>query len=461
MAMSALVVAGSLFISAASAGVTASVQRLGYCGGDDWEPSVTADALGHVYVLITHFAGNTACDPASGLNDSRIMIQVSDDGGKTFGAPADVSSTPGGISYPKQADPSITVDPTTGVVYVAFLAYGFSGGHTDIYVAKSTDLGQTFSPGVQVNARGCKNCDHEKVLANGNDVYVAYDQGQNHFVAVSKDGGSTFAQHLVDSTYNVAFAEGGALDPHGNAWFAWADCESSSCAGVPAVDFRVSETLAGTGATTFSPVIGQSPQGPACVYTKCGFAYFSPQDAIAIDGAGTVYLAWQEGQVHTQRGSPPIINLSRCAANCLTSSGWSLASRIDDKTASGCPGSACYALFPNIAAGGAGQVYATWIDDRYDSVDGVVDHIDGWNLWYRASTNGGSSWTTAGQKISQFDPAQSQSTPNGFLFPYGDYTGIVLDSACATPAPLIAWGEGHNWAGGPAAPGHIEFASLC
>src|SRR5712691_6805905 len=40
------------------------VQRLGYCGGDDWEPTVASDST-HVYILITHYTGNTACDPAS------------------------------------------------------------------------------------------------------------------------------------------------------------------------------------------------------------------------------------------------------------------------------------------------------------------------------------------------------------------------------------------------------------
>ena len=78
----------------------------------------------HVYVLITHFAGDSSCDPASGQNNSRIMIQVSADGGKTFSAPAVVASTPGGISYPEQADPAIAVDASTGAVYVSFLAPG-------------------------------------------------------------------------------------------------------------------------------------------------------------------------------------------------------------------------------------------------------------------------------------------------------------------------------------------------
>ena len=436
------------------------VQRLGYCGGDDWEPTVASDST-HVYILITHYTGNTACDPASGQNNSRIMIQVSSDGGKTFSAPAVVASTPGGISYPSQADPSIAVDQSTGAVYVSFLAYGLSGGHSDIYVAKSTDFGQSFPQVIQANAKGCKNCDHEKILASNNVVYDAYTQAQYHFVAVSTNGGATFTQSVADSTFVVGFAEGGVLDSHGNAWFAWGDCETSNCTGAPAADYRVSETLAATGTTTFSPVLAQSPQGPDCPYSSCGFAYFGAQDAIAMDSAGTIYLAWQTGQVQTQRKSPTIINLSRCSSNCLTSGGWSLVGRVDDKTASNCPNAACYALFPNLVAAGPGQLFATWMDDRNDSLDGTVDHVDGYNLWYRASTTGGTSWSTAGQQISQFDSSQSQETPNGFLFPYGDYTGLIMNTTCSAPAPAMTWGEGHNWVGGASAPGHIEFTSLC
>jgi hypothetical protein len=443
-----------------------SVQRLGFCGGDDWEPDMAADAAGHVYVLITHYAGDTTCDPASGQNGSRIMIQVSNDGGASFGAPRVVSDTPGGIAYPSQADPSIAVDSTTGAVYVAFLAYGLSGGHTDIYVAKSTDFGASFPQVVKVNnknfqgMKGCKNCDHEKLLAHGDHVYVAYGQAQYHFISISTDGGRSFAQHTVDSTFVVTFAEGAALDATGNAWFAWGDCETSNCTGSPAADYRVSETLAGTESTTFSPVLARSAQGPACPFSTCGFAYFGPQDDIAIDGGGTVYLAWQDGQAHDTRKSPPVIRLSRCRSNCLSASRWSLVGRVDDKAASGCPNASCYALFPNIVAGAAGQLSATWMDDRNDSVDGSIDHVDGWNLWYRSSTNGGASWTGSGQRISQFDPTQSQSRPDGFLFPYGDYDGLILNPNCLGKA-VMTWGEGHDWLGGPSAPGHIEYASLC
>jgi hypothetical protein len=428
--------------------------ELGYCGGDDWEPTVAAGG-GRIYVLITHYQGDASCDPAAGRNNARIMIEVSTDGGKTFSAPRVVSRAPGGIAYPSQADPGIAVDPASGAVYVSFLAYGLSGGHTDVYVAKSTDRGQTFAA-VKVNSHDCKNCDHPKILVSGDDVYVAYSQATNHFISVSTDGGATFAEADVLRAGVVGFSEGGVLDAHGNAWFAWADCQTSSCKGVPAADYRVSETLAGTSKTSFA-VVATGDQGPRCPFSSCGFSFFGPQDDLGIDAAGTLYLVWQQGQDPVVRGSPPVINLSRCAAGCTSAAGWSLVRRVDDKNASGCAASACYALFPTIAGGSPGQIHVTWFDDRNGQ---PIDHTNGWNVWYRTSTNGGATWTAPGQRVSAFMPAESQSGPTGFLFPYGDYMRIALNPSCSGK-PVLVWGEGHNWAGGPSAPGHINFMSLC
>ncbi len=447
-------------LTAAPSAAAIAVQRLGFCGGDDWEPTVATASGGHVYALITHFKGDPLCDPASARNGSRIMIQVSSDRGRTFSAPRVVSEAPAGINYPFQADPAIAVDARTGAVYVAFLAFGLSGGHGDVYVAKSSDHGATFPLVTKVNSHDCGDCDHEKILAGGSTIYLAYSQGQRHFVAVSTNSAVSFAQTTVFKQHAVAFAEGGVLDASGNAWFAWGDCESSNCTGVPAVDYRVSQTFAGTARTIFSPIIATSPQAPDCPFQSCGFAYFGGQDAIGIDAGGTLYLVWQDGQHHAVRKSPPVMRLSSCTAGCTSASGWHTVGRVDDKTASGCPGASCYALFPSIIGGGAGRIAVTWMDDRNDAADGAVEHTDGWNLWYRTSTDGGRSWSSAGVRVSRFDPTESQSGPAGFLFPYGDYAGLAPNPACRGGSVAV-WGEGHDWVGGPSAPGHVELASLC
>jgi hypothetical protein len=52
---------------------------------------------------------------------------------------------------------------------------------------------------------------------------------------------------------------------------------------------------------------------------------------------------------------------------------------------------------------------------------------------------------------------RSESHPNGFDFPYGDYQGIDL-----TPSGdiVMVWGEGHNYTGGPTNPGHVIYRSM-
>lgn len=425
--------------------------RLGFCGGDDSEPEM-AHTGSRVYVVITHYPGDTTCDAADGAPNT-IDLQVSTDGGQTFGAPVPVWTDPvDGVAYTAQADPTVAVD-AAGNVYVAFLGYGVNGGHTDVIVAKSTNGGASFDSVARANAKDCKNCDHEKLIATAGGIYLAYSQATNHFITRSGDGGATWTQaDVLTGVGNVAFAESMVQDAAGNVYTAWGDCASSNCTGRPAASYRVSRTVAGTLTTSFSPIIGQSVQGPDCPFSACGFSYFGPQDDLAIDTAGTLYLAWQAGQDNSTRKSPPIIELSKSTDAGST---WTLVGRVDDKTASGCAASACYALFPQLVGGAAGTLYAGWMDDRNGS---PIDHVNGWNVWLRTSTTGGSSWTGPSVRESAYDPAQAQSQPNGFEFPYGDYFGLELN-ACG--APHLTWGEGQQWASLPTNGGHIEYRTLC
>src|SRR5436190_2879801 len=139
--------------------------RLGFCGGDDWEPEIATDGGSYVYVVLSHFPGDPTCDPSS-ANPNRVYVQVSSDGGKTFGPQHVVADKIGGVDYPRQVDCVVTVDPVTGAVYVSFLIYGLQGVQTDVAVAKSTDFGQTFTA-AKVNGPGCKNCDHPWTVAYG------------------------------------------------------------------------------------------------------------------------------------------------------------------------------------------------------------------------------------------------------------------------------------------------------
>lgn len=425
--------------------------NVGFCGGDDWEPEVAADRLGHVYIVLAHFPGDPSCDPASGP-PREIYARASSDGGQTFGPLVAIPR----LGYPSVVDCVVTVDEATGDVYVSFLAYGKPGmrfADADVLVAKSSDFGATWTT-TRVNGPLCSACDHPWIVASDDEVYVTYAAGEDHFLSRSSDGGATWDESLVLEDTHVAFPEGGVVDAAGNAWFAWGDC-FGSCTGKKAAIFQVSRTAAGTSDTVFARV-AEGPAGPHCPPSvSCGFAYWGPQDDIAIDAAGNLYLIWQDS-LPRKPGRPPIAQLSSCDAeeDCTQSSSWEYVGRVDDKTASGCADGACYALYPRIEGGAEDEISVIWMDDRLGD---PLDHNNGWNVWYRTSLNGGVTWTAASVRVSQFDPARSESHANGFEFPYGDYQGIDL-----TPGgdAVMVWGEGHNYVGGPSNPGHVIFRSL-
>ena len=97
------------------------------------------------------------------------------------------------------------------------------------------------------------------------------------------------------------------------------------------------------------------------------------------------------------------------------------------------------------------------MDDRNGA---PLDHTNGWNVWLRSSTTGGSTWSGASRQVSQYDPSRPESRPSGFLFPYGDYEGIDLMVGSGKTRAVMIWGEGWNYTGGPTQPGHVIFRSL-
>lgn len=419
--------------------------NVGFCGGDDWEPEIAAFST-YVYIGISHFPGDPSCDPAS-AGPREIFVRTSADSGKTFGPLVALPR----LGYPNVVDVVVTVDDVTGAVYVSFLAYG-SGTASDVLVAKSTDHGSTWTT-TKINGPLCTACDHPWLVAHADNVYVAYASGDQHFLSRSADGGATWSESLILKDTHVAFPEGGVLDAAGNAWFAWGDC-FGNCTGTTAAIYQVSKTTAGTSNTSFAPV-AEGTAGPHCPPSvSCGFAYWGPQDDIAIDAGGNLYLVWQDN-LPDKPGRPTIVQLSSCSAtdDCTDASNWHYVGRVDDKTASGCAGGACYALYPRIEGGAAGQISAIWMDDRLGA---PLDHNNGWNVWYRTSTNGGLSWVRSSVRVSQFDRHRSESHANGFEFPYGDYQGIDVIGTRA----VMAWGEGHNYTGGPSNPGHVIYRSM-
>jgi len=167
----------------------------------------------------------------SRLNDgSAIVVNASHDGGKTWGEPSivqldgvDNSGNP--LSTPYFNDKEwITVDPTTGTVYVTWTRYGPSD--SPIVVSSSRDGGTTWSPFVVINpgisASGItaySQGSYPQVGRTG-ELYVAYetavcqtlacDQPTDHdaiVMAKSTDGGQTFINTEVAIDYDFPINE--------------------------------------------------------------------------------------------------------------------------------------------------------------------------------------------------------------------------------------------------------------
>ena len=89
---------------------------------------------GNIYVNWT--------DSRNGDNDHDVWIAKSTDGGDTWSAPVKVNDDPAGS---EQFFTWMTVDGATGDVYVVFYdRRNYTDNNTDVYIARSTDGGETF-----------------------------------------------------------------------------------------------------------------------------------------------------------------------------------------------------------------------------------------------------------------------------------------------------------------------------
>jgi hypothetical protein len=69
---------------------------------------------------------------------------------------------------------------------------------------------------------------------------------------------------------------------------------------------------------------------------------------------------------------------------------------------------------------------------------------DRWNVWYRSSSDGGTTWSVPVKLNDHPANAAGYTHPDGFEEIYGDYGEIAVTSEGNTVA---AWGEGFSWSG--------------
>jgi hypothetical protein len=389
---------------------------------DDWEPAIAADPNApYVYLLTTRYTGPTACGNKCPL--PYIMLKVSSDGGATWGPDRFICTC---SAVGSQADPIIEVVPNTGWVYAVFM-----NGY-NVMFTKSIDHGATWS--TPVKTYGKVSWNDKPILAvsdNGNDVYVSWNGPQNGdpYVAQSHNGGSIWTQTKVVDGPRYFFAFDGDVLPNGTVVFSETSLDysgpGSSLVGQAQVNVLRSTN---NGQSFTANLVDTVELSPDCTAAGCTPDYYPGHSAITADTNGTLVLLYDGATV--SKGNDTI---------------WSRRS-----TDFGATWSARQALsttgqmadFPAAEARGAGDMRA-W----YMQTNG--GNFDAWNVWYRASTDGGATWGTP-VKISDVTAGATYKTANGFLEPYGDYGEAAITS---TGKFIGTWGEGNSYTG----PGGVWF----
>jgi hypothetical protein len=432
-----LALAAGLPASAARAPSFTAPVRLGFQHGDDWEPAIAADRSDHVYAVWSHYVGFGGADTGDPdpscptCASPHTVLQVSNNGGSTWSSPRALSP-----STQRQDDPQIVVDAADGkTVYAAFM----QNNKSSQYVARSDDFGQTWHAVlVEPIQRGT---DKDILAARDGNIYLVYHTQQKIFASVSHDGGKNWSTHNLVGTTNselgVSLPSGGAIDSKGNAYFAWNGINNPGQAKGTKNLYVTRSTDGGVTWTTSLVDVSQPSFRCSCP----GWDYWGSQMALGIDAKDRIYVLWDAA--HSSSG----IQRTYFARSVDGAATWSPATDV-----SLAPSGSNH-LFPALAARGDGDVRIAWMDDRNGFDTGAEDPNGRWNVYYRSSADGGTSWS-AEAKLSQFVAGYSYKyvTPkDGFAEPYGDYFELDIDGAGQTHA---IWGEGTSYVG----PGNVWYA---
>lgn len=397
--------------------------RVGFYVDNEWEPAIASDRFGHVYILYPQYGGVPGCPDCY---SPTMILQMSGDHGQTFASPV-VIYPAGSNSY--QVDAQIVVDPVDGrTVYASWL----QNNKSDIAVAKSTDFGATWSV-VLADATNA-GTDKPILAVRGQDVYVVYNHAQTMWASSSHDGGATFQSIKVNQNGKLGWslAGGGTVTPDGVAYFAWDGYEGNGGAKAN-VNLYISKSSDG-GATWTTQVLDVSSSPPDCSAFACGWAYLGAQIVMTSDSAGNLYALWNAGSAPK---GPERIYFSRSIDGGNT---WS--PRQDVSTAP----AGMHHAFPAISAAKNGDVRISWMDAR--AANGGIDR---WNVYFRASTNGGTSWSSEVDLSTYVEGFPAYIFPDGFRFPFGDYFEMDVDEQGTNH---LVWGEGYTYD----SPGSIWYA---
>jgi hypothetical protein len=391
---------------------------------DDWEPAVATDPKApYVYIITTRYGEPKTC--SSHCPTPFIPLMVSKDGGRTFGPQVPLCVCRGsGAQY----DPTIEVVRKTGDVYSAFLNADRAGGFSTVFM-RSTDHGKTWTDPVHVYGRIAWTDKPEiTASADGKDVYVSWNgpQGGDLYVGVSHDYGRTWTQKKLTSSKRYYFAYDAKTLPDGTVVFS----ESSIVyqGGRIAEGSRIwhhAIISRNNGKTWDNVVVDKVEVGEPCVADGCGPDFYTGQTSISVNSNGDLVFAYEGA---SRELGPQTVYVKRSTDEGRT---WGRRTALSEQGEN--------ATQPRLVGSGTSDVRLWYMQTENN------DDPDAWNVWYRSSSNGGSSWSKPVRLNDAPSSAAGYVNRDGsFDEIYGDYGEIAINSAGETVA---VWGEGFSWIG--------------
>lgn len=394
----------------AAASGWAGEQLFGSGTNDDWEPAVAAASnSGYVYMATTRYGGPKACQQCP---DPAIVLRVSADGGATFGPASYICACRGTKA---QNDPELEV-ATDGTVYAVWM----NDYNPGVVFSRSSDHGQTWTPPIPLKGKGMSWTD-KPILAispSGQDVYVAFNKSDSYVSASHNYGASFSAPYKTNSDSRYHFAGGGAVLPNGTVVFSESSLTTNSTGPV----FILSIRSANNGASWIETLIDTVEQQPACISAGCPADYYGPMPALGADANNRLVMIFP-GATFSQGAQRVFVKRS-------TDGGATWTAR-QDVSASTTASSAFVA-----AVGRGNGDFRVWFMDNQNGATS-------WNVWYRASTDAGATWS-APVRISDAGAVAPYKNANGFTEGYGDYGEVAITSVGTT---FAAWGEGPSYDG--------------
>jgi hypothetical protein len=193
-----------IFVTAQPGGWDFGVPGIYRCNGMPVTACDVSNSLhrGNIYVLWS--------DQRNGVGDTEVFLIKSTDGGSTWGATKRVNND---LTATQQFFPWMTVDQSTGYLYAVFYdRRNTAGNATEVWVARSTDGGETFSnfcvsQSTFTPTAGTFFGDYTNIAALGGKVYPIWMRLDGSvlsvWTALVTDSTSVTRQYAVDEGWNI------------------------------------------------------------------------------------------------------------------------------------------------------------------------------------------------------------------------------------------------------------------